>query len=57
MKKWLTAVCTAVMLTSACAGLTACKDKAIALTMQQIYDANATATIVSAYEKTKLLGK
>lgn len=55
MKKWFTAVCTAVMLTSACAGLTACGDKDVSLTMQQIYDANATATILSTYEKTGIV--
>ena len=51
MKKWFTAVCAVAMLTSACTGLTACKDENITLTMQEIYNANTTATLQASYEK------
>lgn len=51
MKKWLSAGCTAVMLTSVFVGLTACKEENITLTMQEVYNANATAKLMQTYEK------
>ena len=55
MKKWLSAVCGAVMLTSAFAGLTACKEEQVELTMQEVYNANATAKLMQTYEKLGLV--
>ena len=51
MKKWISALCALATITSSCVGLAGCKDKNVSLTMQEIYNANTTATLQVASEK------
>lgn len=51
MKKLLKSALVGVVVLSSCMGFTACKDEPIEITMQEIYDANATATLLQTHEK------
>ena len=51
MKKQWKGVLALIAVVSACTCLTACKDEPVNVTMQEIYDANATATLLQTYDE------
>ena len=51
MKKQWKGVLALIAVISACTYFTACKDEPVNVTMQEIYDANATATLLQAYDE------